>query len=39
MVADSLRRDGMSTRILALVTAERLGVSRREVYQAIIGRE
>ena len=38
-VADSLRRDGLSTRELALMTAERLGLSRREVYQALIKRE
>ena len=38
-VADSLRRDGMSTRALASVVAERLGLSRREVYQALIQRE
>lgn len=38
-VADSLRRDGMSTRALASVVAERLGLSRREVYQALIKRD
>lgn len=37
-VADKLRRDGISTADLASTTAEEMGVSRREVYQALIGR-
>lgn len=38
-VADTLRTEGMSTRELASLTAERLGLSRRDVYQALISRE
>ena len=38
-VADRLRGEGMSTGELATATAEELGVSRREVYQVLIGRE
>lgn len=38
-VADSLRTEGMATRTLASLTAERLGLNRREVYQALINRE
>lgn len=38
-VADTLRRDGMSTGELASATSEEMGVGRRAVYQVLIGRE
>lgn len=37
-VAEKLRRDGMSTTDLASATSKEMGVSRREVYQVLIGR-